>query len=439
MKLAWYTPYSSQSAIGLFSREVVASLLQLGHQVTIVRSESLNSEWSRTSRECICEVITAESIDKKVREYLRDFDAVIFNIGNHLTNHYYCLGHQTLVPGITLLHDYILHNLLIEWLNEQGSQTYVDVLRSEAGDEAVRHYQAASDDLSRKWFMSRAAEFPVLRFAMAQTHGVVAHADFYASLCEARLHCPVTTIPLAFGFATEAELTPPRPGNRLNLVTIGDVNVNKRCESVIQAISSSQELSSTWQYRIVGNFSKSYGELLMKLARTGEHPVDLVLLGKVDDATLHRELRDSHAIACLRQPTIEGASASVIVSLVSARPTLVSDSGCYAEIPDDIIYRVRRYSELGDIAMHLNAIRGNFDQACAKGLSARSWATQRHSGMQYAKSLLPFIERVLDVGPSLELADTISSHLSAWHCGPDLAFIDRIQLESTKIFGDMVL
>jgi hypothetical protein len=438
MKLAWYTPYSRRSAIALFSKEVVSSLLELGHEVTIIRSEAAHSDSMKTSRERVCEVITAESIDSNVTDYLGGFDCVLYNIGNHLGNHYYCLPHQAQMPGITVLHDYILHNLLIEWLQQHNNESYLDKLNAEAGKDAVQSYQAASDDLSRKWFMSQCADFPVLRFAMKSTLGVVTHAKFYASMCSSRLQCPVTTIPLAFCVANERKLELPKFKHLpMRLITIGDANVNKRFESVIQAIGESKDLSSTWQYRIVGGISKSYEELLTKLALGGRYPVDLVILGKVDDSALHQELENSHAIACLRYPIIEGASASAIVSLASARPTLVSGGGCYGEIPDECIYRVRHSHEFGDIQKQLAAISSDYGRAIAKAQAARSWSVERHSGRQYVKSLLPFIDKVAKASPCLQLADTVSTYLSNWKVSPQLPLIDRIDAESTALFGEL--
>lgn len=439
MKLAWYTPYSQRSAIGLFSKEVVTALLDLGHDVTIVRSETSDAVCSKNCRDANCEIISAESIDAHVTDYLSQFDCVLYNVGNHYQNHSYCLSHQQKVPGITLLHDYILHNLLIEWLTKSGSHSYFDALMAEAGREAVMCYKDASDNLEKKWFMSRCADYPVLRFAMQSTLGVVTHAEFYSSVCRAQLQCPVTSIPLAYCCANEKQLELPKPTeSRLALLTIGDVNANKRCEAVITALSESSELSSRWQYRIVGNVRKTQEEKLLQLARSGKHPVDVVLLGKVDDRTLQDELKNSNAIACLRFPIIEGASASVIVSLASARPTLVSDGGSFREIPDKFVYRVCQPNETVDIQRHLKNIAKDYPTAIAKASTARNWAIERHSGIQYANSLIPFITEVVESGSILKLADTVATYLANWHCSPDIPTIQQVEVATTSLFGKIV-
>ncbi|AMV31365.1 Glycosyl transferases group 1 [Pirellula sp. SH-Sr6A] len=438
MKLAWYTPYSQRSAIGLFSKEVVTALLELGHDVTIVRSESADSAAWKTSRDAICEIISAASINPNVDDYLSRFDCVLYNVGNHYQNHSYCLSHQEKVPGITLLHDYILHNLLIEWLTQSRSHSYLDALMTESGREAVTCYKDASDDLENKWFMSRAADHPVLRFAMQSTLGVVTHAEFYSAVCRSQLQCPVKSIPLAYCCTYEKQIALPQPpDSRFVLLTIGDVNANKRCEAVITALSESGDLSSRWQYRIVGNVSKAQEEKLLKLARNGKYPVDVILLGKVDDTTLQHEIKNSHAIACLRFPIIEGASASVIVSLASARPTLVSDGGSFAEIPEKLVYRVRQHTENADIQRQLTNIAMDYRSAVTRSLNARNWATQRHSGMQYAKSLIPFIAEVINSSPILKLVDSAATHLANWHCSPDIPTVYQVEAETTCLFGNV--
>lgn len=438
MRLAWYTPYSQRSAIGLFSKEVVSSLIELGHEVTIVRSESPCSDWSKTSREEICEVITAESIDSNVVEYLHRFDCVLYNVGNHFQNHYYCLSHQQKVPGITILHDYLLHNLLVEWLAHQDGQTYIDVLMSEAGAEAVKCYHEASINIESNWFMSRSVDFPVMKFAMQNTFGVITHAQFYSAICRSMLHCPVKSIPLAYCCRNEQLLESPEPTKpKLSLLTIGDVNCNKRCESVIRALGGSRDLSSRWEYRIVGNISQSKREKLVAAAISCPYPVNLVILGKVDDESLQQELQNANAIACLRQPNIEGASASVIVSLASARPTLVSDGGCFAEIPQQLIYRIASENEIGDIRTQLQQIASDYSSATQRALRAREWAIERHSGEKYAKSLLPFVSHVLDGAPVLQLTDTVARYLATWNCHADNPAIPLIDSEIKKLFGEL--
>jgi hypothetical protein len=322
----------------------------------------------------------------------------------------------------------MLHHLLAEWCAEDESRNYLDVLLEEAGEEAIEAFHLASKhDIQKDWYMSKAAEYPVLRFAIASTLGVVTHADFYRESTRKLLHCPVTTIPLAYPHKTESKLdSPVRSKGKLTLLTIGDVNINKRCESIIEAIGSSPEIASRWRYRIAGKVTKTYGAHLMRLANQGAATVELDLLGAVDDNQLEAEMASANAISCLRFPIIEGASASVVSSLASGRPTLVSKGGCYDEIPETMAYRVPIDAELDSIRSHLNHISENYEVAVQQADKARAWIKNRHSGSHYADSFCAFLEASFDEFPLIALSDQIASSLSQWNWTSDSPVVNQL-------------
>ncbi|MEQ1828682.1 MAG: hypothetical protein ABL921_22155 [Pirellula sp.] len=428
MKIAWYTPYSTYSAIGAFSREVIRSLHQMDHEVITVRCESPNSSLLKSEAVAVGRLMRAIDIDQHVEEFLEGFDAVVYNIGNHLHNHHFAIEHQKRVPGVTILHDFLLHHLLSEQCSQSNGPSYEEILVEEAGLDAVNAFrEAALGSIQTDWYMSKASEFPVLRFAIAKTLGVVTHADFYRESTRRILNCPITTIPLAYPQQMEASLElPKKTMGRMRLLTIGDVNTNKRCESIIRAIGGSSELAANWEYRIAGSITKNFRDHLHHLAKSVPFPVELCSLGKVDDQTLKAEVESTHAISCLRHPIIEGASASVIVALSSGRPTLVSDGGCYAEIPNTLVFRVTVAKEIEDIGKRLSEIFNNYNAAIQISTAARSWSLHRHSGGAYARELVPFLESIIRVRPLIHLSDKVGRCLADWDCPSNAAVVDRM-------------
>ncbi len=436
MKLAWYTPYSKYSAIGAFSREVISALLEKGHQVTTIRSEKPQSHVSKTEASRVGPLEYAHSFDAHAEQYLSKFDLVIYNLGNHFANHYYAIEHQQRVPGVTILHDYMLHHLLYEWCSEDPTRSYCRVLSEEAGANALADYHtAAAHDIQKDWYMSAATKHPVLRFAAANTLGVITHADFYHKSTARLLHCPVTTIPLAYPQNIEREFPPPTiSDSKLQLLTIGDVNPNKRCESIVRALASHPWLASKWQYRIAGGVSKSYAEHLKQIARSGAAKVDLELLGSIDDKSLAREMKNANAIACLRFPIIEGASASIISSLASGRPTLVSCGGCYDEIPESLVMRVPIETEAQAIHEHLEFITEHYEESVKRAHKAKQWALTRHNGDSYATAMEGFLGESMPELFLASFADQISEYLSQWNWTSKGPIVDRVDLEMNALF-----
>lgn len=430
MRVAWYTPYSNTSAIGLFSHEVINALLEAGHHVTLIRSERNKSETFSTTYKQICEIVPAYRFHDNAAQFLKPFDLVVYNIGNHFDNHYFALAHQKHRAGITLLHDFLLHHLAMQWASEEAGNSYPKLLFQEAGPDALQAYRAANssaEEQNADWLLTRAIDFPVLRFAAPNTIGLVAHALFYQKIAQNLIQCPATTIPLAFPLSPYYRLPPPTLPNKApcRLLTIGDVNKNKRVESIIKALGSSIQLSKQWQYRVIGSVSSSYKNKLLTLASQMAANVDLEILGKISEQQLQEEINASQAIACLRYPILEGASASALVSLASSRPTLISEGGCYREIPDELVYRVNQSAEIASIAEHIQAISDDYAKAIELGQKARQWVAERHSGKQYAEQLLKFWNDVRVQSPILQVADKIGGILAKWECPRDLSLATK--------------
>ena len=140
----------------------------------------------------------------------------------------------------------------------------------------------------------------------------------------------ITTIPLAF---TSSPLTPPRlDGQSLVVATVGHLNPNKRVDEVIRAMGASPRLGANVTYLLLGPVHDSERARLLSLAERWRAPIPQ-FTGWLSEPELHAMMDRVDVFCCLRDPCFEGGSASLVVSLLSARPTIVSDQAHYAELP----------------------------------------------------------------------------------------------------------
>src|SRR5690606_13474371 len=79
---------------------------------------------------------------------------------------------------------------------------------------------------------------------------------------------------------------------------------------------------------------------LLQAARRAGLGERFVVTGRVGDATLDAILERADAGAALRDPVLEGQSASVLSLLVSGTPVIVFDTAHYAELPDHVALKV---------------------------------------------------------------------------------------------------
>jgi len=416
MKIAWYTPYSQESAIGRFSEDVVASFVEASHEVCIVRTEyqgkskNLSCRHSRASQ-----IVWAEDIDAELESFLTGFDYCFFNIGDNFQYHAWAIPHQRRCPGITILHDFFLHNLLAGWSSLSSDPfkvSYETVLRMECGlDACVDFRNELEEGRSQHWFSGEAAEHTVLSFAVPNTLGIVTHSGFYAPICSRNTGVPVATIPLSYRGVIAGGECSRDESTRRTIITVGNANINKCYHHVIRAIGESPELAKSWHYRIVGHVTDDFRSELESLANSSVLPVSLSFSGRVNDENLRKEYRSADAVACLRNPVLEGASASVIESLQNGLPTIVSKAGCYDEIPDNLVFKVEHGTEQRDLTRILRFMNSKASDAKRMGTEAAIWANWWHHPKQYVAKLLEFALAIEQERSVLALVARLANHM----------------------------
>lgn len=422
MKLAWYTPYSLPSAVGRFSALVVAELARQGIDVVVVRSEIPTPDLRRSG---------AHPAPGPVR-WAADcgvghdgVDLVVHNVGDHHGNHAFSFRDLRRRPGIVILHDVSLHGALLGLAGAGGDAApdYEAVLRAECGDGALHRFRQSRDTDPRAWWYEAVADHPVLRFALRDASGIVTHSRYAAAIVAPRVAAPLTTIPLAYDGPAVA-LPAPRLAAPLRLLTIGNVNPNKRVGDVIAALAGDAALAARCEYRVVGAIEDAVRADLV--ARSAASGVALTVTGPVDAAALGAELAAADVVICLRRPSLEGASASVIEGMLSGRPVIVSDIGCFAEIPGRLVAKVAPGREPADLRRELHAIVAAPDAARARGAAARAWALEHHAPARYARRVVEFCSTVLATEPLLDTVGRIAGCLGGWGVVPDAVLGGRI-------------
>ncbi|HYI83723.1 MAG TPA: glycosyltransferase, partial [Acetobacteraceae bacterium] len=257
---------------------------------------------------------------------------------------------------------------------------------------------------------------PMLEWFAAFTAGAVVHANHYAN--RVRAVCPgaVDVIPLAY-----EGLVPPPPGDigrEVVVATIGLVNRNKRIADMLRAMAGSAPMRQRIRYRLVGPAEPAEQQALVSLARSLGVP-EPEFTGWVEEADMPRHLAAVDAICCLRNPVLEGASASLILAMRTGRPVLVSDHGPYAEIPDGLVLKCRPGHEATDVRLHLEALLVDPAPARAMAKRARAYAEATFTASGYVDRLLPHIDRVTAGLPAVRAAMGLGRTLAGFGMGGD--------------------
>jgi glycosyltransferase involved in cell wall biosynthesis len=434
MKIAWFTPFHKASAIGRFSRYVTAELAKSA-DVDIWHPPA--DEVHPTSlRTIVCPEMPLNP------ENLAQYDLCVYNLGDHLGFHGRILETSSRVPGIVVLHDFVMHHLFAcYYLTDQGDpQAYIDVMTRTYG-EAGRDVAdgAVSGKMKGVWETDRVIEFPLFEPAIRGAFGVIVHSEFFRDAVAKLFFGPVQRLFLAYdtrlpGRAplTRADLAVPK--DRLLVVTVGHANSNKRILEVIEAIAGDRELSKTLVYAILGPAEGSYCDLLRNAVRKHRLEETVRLVGYVSDEVLSSYLVHSDVCVNLRYPAMEGASASAVEEMLYGKPVIVTNSGFYRELPSDAVYKIDPGSEIEGIRQALRQLASKPEIRKRIGAAARRFAEEEAQASRYATGFLQFANEIMDGAPILKFADRMAFHLSGMGVTADMPLLTTVAATAHELF-----
>lgn len=409
MKLVLFTPATTASAIGRMASLVSRALIAQGHAVTVARTEDASLLDTDTHDFGVSAVPWNDA--RGLRRHVEGADALIYQIGDNLEFHRGCMEWLPGHPGIVCLHDFFLGHLFYGWSGTRREQALA-VLDSWYGKDVADRFFAYPDSAS---FIDGTRDAsPMTEWVCAMARAVVTHSRWGLDRVLRSCPGPVLVAPLAYDAVPDESggAAPSADDGKLHLLTIGHVNPNKRVASMIRAIGDSASLRDRVRYRLVGKIEAETARSLTALA--AERGVDLVISGEVGQHELTRAFARADVVSCLRWPSLEAASASAIESLLHGKPTLVTDTGFYRELPDDCVVKIDPVDELRGIRMALERLAE--DPVFRHSLSGmgREWARRVFTAENYAGVLIRTIRSIGKAEPMLSAVGHFASLLTGW-------------------------
>ena len=195
MKLAWLSPFSTKSAIGRFSQTVTN---ELSKHVEVDLWLSSSEDLLPTSLN-ICEYNPELPLDQW---WPRDvYDFAICNFGDHLEFHRRIFEFSRKVPGVAILHDYVMHHFFTGYYhlvlqNFDAHLRRIEALYGSRGRQA--NELALSGKAGWIWDTDQVVEFPMFEDCISGSLAVVTHSRFLREKVENVFPGPVQDIPLAY-------------------------------------------------------------------------------------------------------------------------------------------------------------------------------------------------------------------------------------------------
>lgn len=428
MRIAWFTPFSSRSAIGDFSRHVTAALAE--HAEVEIWTQDV-APLHQTDLQVIG--FTSRSLDL---ELLEQRELIVYNMGDHLPFHRHIHEVSQRYPGIVILHDRVLHHLFAGmWLtgDEPQPRTYVDRMEAYYGGEAADVARASLlGECPPIWESDEEVlRYPLYEEALLHAIGTVTHSESQASDVRKHWLGAVRSLHLpCYGevLRSAASMPPPdrAPGERVRLLSVGHVNPNKQTHRVVEMLVADPELAARVNYTIVGPIDdfQAYVADLQRLVEQNRATLSVEVLGWREDRELERLMADTDIFVNLRHPVMEGGSASLMRQLAYGRPVLCFDEGFFGELPADAAAQV----PAGDFVAAAHALRELVLDPIRRseiGAAGRAVA-EGYSELRYVEGLLEFVEEAQSCAPALKFIDRVGMQLGEMGVDSQLTIFDRI-------------
>lgn len=427
------TPIDARSAIGRVSVAVAEDLAQRGHAVRMIGlDQDLPPPANRHATKLPLE--SWRTVD--LAAVNRGDEVLIAHIGDHFPFH---AGVYRLVeeaPTIGVFHDFYLYDLF--WgrlVSEHGVSEAAGAVHDRAVQDLYGESIAASAQAARQGALAQAriaADLPMTEWFAGRCRAALAHSAFYAPRLATHCPGPVSVAALPWS-GRDVSAVPERRDGRLSAVTVGVLNRNKCVEEVMRAIGASALLRENLRYDLVGPIEAAEMVRLEALAAELNLP-DVHFHGAVGDAELVQHLDRADMICCLRNPVLEGASASAIEGLLSGRPVIVANAGFYADLPDDLVCKVDPDVPIDAVKQALESLVVDGERRRLMGAEARAWAGARFTMDQYNDVLLGLIADTQQASAVATMAQGVGAELRSLGISHADPVLDRLDV-ALRVFG----
>jgi glycosyltransferase involved in cell wall biosynthesis len=446
MRIAWVTPLSTRSAIGHVTVRVAD---HLRHLVDV-------DLWCADQGEIIQTDVPVVrfSVTPSFERWLSGYDAVLYNFGDNHRFHREAFLLSQRVPGVAILHDFVLHHFFADHFFERpdGAGAYFDAMERAYGpggrEAASASFRSSGSewqvraDVPHLWATDRVVDFPFFEPALHQATGIVVHSDFLLDrvrkVSEApscRLFLPAAQ-PLAPGpEAIDLDV----PAGRLVLLTVGHVNANKRVRDVVDVLGQHPDLAARVQYVVVGELPAAAHivDLRGRIERLGLQST-VRLLGRRSNAELHAWLARADVCLNLRHPVMEGASASLTDQMLAGKPVIVTNAGVYAEAPNDCVVKIEPGREIETLPAVLGRLLDDVAERETRGRRSRDFAEAHFGADRYAAGLMDFITATGGFAAMARYTARVGGVLEDMGVQPGMAIVDTIANISADLFAEPV-
>lgn len=386
-RVAYFTPLQPvESGISQYSEDLIP-WLATALDLTVVVDNYVPTLASTLAP---ARIVAARRFDR------RAYDAVVLQMGNSPA-HNYMVSLALDRPDVLVLHDIVLHHLMV-WRAVQGRggrDAYRREMRARYGERG----EAVAAHVLRGQNPPAMFEFPLNEAFIRAARCVVTHSPSSAAwvqqlVPEARTHVVPMGVPIIA--PVERQNARARLGigpETFVILSLGRINPFKRIPAVFRAVRRLADEVPDLALLIVGGDSPHYD--VPRLARFAGIERYVRRLGYVPDDQLPDLLAASDVCTNLRYPTAGETSAAVLRLMSAGLPTIVTDTGAFADLPDDAVLKAPPDAFEGEtLVAFLRTLATHLPFRRAVGANARDFVLREHTMRRAAEGYLDVLRDV---------------------------------------------
>jgi glycosyltransferase involved in cell wall biosynthesis len=321
-------------------------------------------------------------------------DIALYHVGNDAEAHGWIVEALRRRPGVVVLHDFVLHHLVVGLTFARGDAAgYLAAMEREGGLVGRLLGYAVLDNKLPPLWETRPEDYPLTGEILMDASALIVHSRYVEDRVRTlgydrpivRIPHPAWPVPDVAPAEVEGE---PLFG------CFGHLNETKRIEELVHAFARVRERHPGARLLLVGS-------LAVRLARL-ELPEGVEHRDYVPENELWSLMAACDAIVSLRSPTMGETSGSAIRALSLGKPLIVSDVGWFAELDEAVIKVPVDELEEDTLAAALEALTDPAVRT-SMGAAARELVEREHRVDRVAEAYAAALEELAGL-PAVERA-----------------------------------
>lgn len=341
-----------------------------------------------------------------LENYYNQYDVFIYNIGNNKEFHKEILLSSILYPGISIMHDGIIQDLMLSFGESKKECNFLyNVCEMIYGCHSF--LEVINSIMEQKIKLNKSREFTFIELIQQTSLKVIVHSPAIIENKQASENIALLnlSIPVETEKSIDRDYSPP-----YNILIFGYLSYNRRMEQFLEYFSEFDR-KSMFQITIMGKYDNHIINLIKKLKIESY----VYLIGYTSEKDFEETLSNAHFAINLRYPTMNEASMSQLEIFSHSLPSMVTDKGFYSYLPDKTVKKISVENEREDVLNTLRDFCENPYKYKIMGKEGFDYLITNHSVKKYAQKLYEEIHETLNNKSNKKVATRIDRDSSIFY------------------------